>query len=94
MKRPVAIAKWQLDDMAQYLIRYYKVRGETADKKASEVYGQLINLKEREGAFGNEIAWQSANEMDAITWWTGLHKEQYPELTALARHALSVDSSI
>jgi Protein of unknown function (DUF 659)/hAT family C-terminal dimerisation region len=90
MKRPVAIAKWQLDDMAQYLIRYYKVRGETTDKKASEVYGQLINLKEREGAFGNEIAWQSANEMDAITWWTGLHKEQYPELTALARHALSV----
>ena len=91
------MAKWQLDDMAQYLIRYYyyyKVRGEKTDKKASEVYGQSINLKEREGAFGNKIAWQSANEMDAITWWTGLHKEQYPELTALARHALSVDSSI
>jgi hypothetical protein len=90
MQRPVEIAKWQLDGMEKYLVQYYKVRGETTDKKASEVYGQLINLKEREGAFAREIAWQSANEMDAITWWNGLHKEQYPDLTALARHALSV----
>jgi Protein of unknown function (DUF 659)/hAT family C-terminal dimerisation region len=90
MQRPVAIAKWQLDGMAQYLTRYYEVRGETTGKKASEVYGQLVNLKEREGAFGSEIAWQSAKEVDAITWWNALHKEQYPDLTALARHALSV----
>ena len=90
MERPTEIVKWQLDRMERYLVQYYKVRGETTDKKASEVYGQLISLKEREGAFASEIAWQSANEMDATTWWNGLHKEQFPDLTALARHALSV----
>jgi hypothetical protein len=28
--------------------------------------------------------------MGAVTWWNGLHAETYPDLTALARHALSV----
>ena len=60
------------------------------NKKASEVYGQLIKLKEREGAFASEIAWQSAKKMDSVTWWNALHKEQYPDLTILAKHALSV----
>lgn len=89
-ERPVKVALSTMNALGPFLQQWFRVRGETTDKVASRVLGQLRELQNREGSFADELNWQSAMSMQDITvWWKSCFSDM-PELLQLAVYALSI----
>jgi hypothetical protein len=89
-KRPVKVVSSSMNTLGPFLQQWFRVRGETTDRVASLVLGQLRELQNREGSFADKLNWQSAISIQDITvWWKSCFSDK-PELLQLTVNTLSI----
>jgi hypothetical protein len=89
-QRPVNISQHQMNDLGPFLKQWFHHRGETTNEKATLVFGQLRELKEREGMFADEMIWQTAITIQDIAVWWKSSFSNASGLVQLAVYALSI----
>ncbi|CAG8445324.1 10092_t:CDS:2 [Scutellospora calospora] len=72
--------------VSDFIEKYYP-------KTCTKIYSQLLEYLAYTGPFNNNMAWETVNTTDQITWWTGNFLYSAPELTQFAKRILMIPTS-
>ncbi|CAB4393752.1 unnamed protein product [Rhizophagus irregularis] len=75
-----------MDRISQFIQKYYS-------DNAVIIWTQILNYRRKTGVFANKLAWETSDNVDPITWWSGNFSDSAPELTQVAKKVLSIPTS-
>jgi hypothetical protein len=75
-----------MDRISQFIQKYYS-------DNAVIIWTQILNYRRKNGVFANKLAWETSDNVDPITWWSGNFSDSAPELTQVAKKVLSIPTS-
>ncbi|CAB4384791.1 unnamed protein product [Rhizophagus irregularis] len=75
-----------MDRISQFIQKYYS-------DNAVIIWTQILNYRRKTGVFANKLAWETSDNVDPITWWSGNFSDSAPEFTQVAKKVLSIPTS-